>query len=82
MLEKNKSYDNIEQESNEGEGNKDESFQLDPLTNPNKLTFNKTKNLEDSQVGQMFEKRKGLNTGSQKKRKKLKPRDIVDSKVS
>lgn len=70
MLEKNKSLDNIEHLNSDS--NKEDSLHLDPLVNPNKVNFNKTKVPEDSHIDNLIEKRKGLSTVHQK-RKKLKP---------
>lgn len=74
--------DNINPDCNEGEGAKEDSFQLDPLLNPNRRSCHKGKINEDTSGGPVFEKRKGLSTGHQKRRKKLKPKDKIEFKVS
>ena len=81
MLEKNKSLDNIEQVPSDGNGAKDDSFHLDPLVSTNKVSFAKTKMLEDAHIEQWIEKRKSLGTvHHMKRKKKIRPKDRLDSR--
>lgn len=82
MLEKNKSLDHIESDGVGVTTNKDESVHLDPLVNSNKASFNKTKVPEDVHLEQWIDKRKGMSTVHQFKRKKLKTREKNENKVS
>lgn len=71
MLEKNKSLDTIDRIGNDGNA-KDDSLHLDPLINPQRAAFNKTKIQEEGINEPWIEKRKGLSTAHQSKRKKVK----------
>lgn len=69
MLEKNKSLDTIDRIGSDGNA-KDDSLHLDPLVNPHRVAFNKTKIQEEGVSEPWIEKRKGLSTAHQQKRKR------------
>lgn len=71
LLEKNKSLDHIDGLAMCA--TKDEGIHLDPLVQSK--VFNKTRVPDDPTFGQWIDERKGLETGHQGKRKKLKTRD-------
>lgn len=93
---RNFSYENIDPFWNDIIPSKDDSLHLDPLVNPRQVNFNKTKAAEERysaglipnssnkfipSVESWNEKRKGLGTVKQAKRKTLKLKDKTDTLV-
>jgi hypothetical protein len=65
----------------DGNEGKEDSFHLDPLVNTNKVSFTKTKVLEDTHIEQWIEKRKSLGTvHHMKRKKKIRPKERLDSR--
>lgn len=81
LLEKNKSLDNLDQYAQDSSAQKNDSFHLESLVNPNKASFNKTKVPDDSAIEYWGDKRKGLSTVHQLKRNKIKNKDKPDIRV-
>ena len=93
LLEKNKSYDIMDQFGSDNNIPKDESLHLNPLVNPRQPLVAKPKILEDKNaensssnefippVENWYEKRKGLGTVKQNKRKKLKLKEKAETRV-
>lgn len=94
--ERNFSYENLDPICSEVVPPKEDSLHLDPLVNPRQANFNKTKVIEERYILNLkissnkfippvenwHEKRKGLGTVKQNKRKALKLKEKSDTIVS